>query len=631
MRLFLGGWPALAVTTSLALAAVLPGADTAPLRAATPLTVEVTNAGDSVAPGASTCPDPTKCTLRRAIELVNADVSSVPYVITFKPSVFLIATPPTISVAATPLPPVTRGQVTIDGSQAGVRIDGSLLTGTVDGLVMTGDQAIVRGLAIHNFSGACLAMRGASPTVGGDALLRQGNTAGNCGIGLAVAGAGATVTGNTIGFAASGPDAMQVTTGILITVGNAAIGSTVTNPGLVNVVANATGAAIQVGDGAGPAFTGVVIARNTIGRNPGNGDPAPVGVGVDIRQRSNGTLVTANTIASAATGIRVAPDLSGLSTTGNRFQANRFEGIGGLAIDLKGDGLRNPNDDGDADAGPNAMLNHPTITRAVQSRIAGSAGSTCAGCQVQLYLANHEPGGVNDYGASPLSGGMALTDAAGDFAFDNPPVTPGQWVIGLVTDANGNTSEFGPSVRLGAGVVQCGNAALRPGWNHSGFFGPETATLGMVFPAEAGSPSKVSAIYHLEDGLGGYTQWLAGTSAGRTLDGLQTGEAYWFLAAEGVTISGGFALNVPLPVQLKAGWNDFVYIGATADVRDALGSIAGKYRDVYRWVNDGSGERWSYFGTADTPDWARDFTSLEACGAYAVYLTEDATLTPLQP
>ena len=31
-----------------------------------------------------------------------------------------------------------------------------------------------------------------------------------------------------------------------------------------------------------------------------------------------------------------------------------------------------------------------------------------------------------------------------------------------------------------------------------------------------------------------------------------------------------------MPVQLKAGWNDFVYIGATADVRDALSSIAGK-------------------------------------------------------
>ncbi|MGH2608501.1 MAG: hypothetical protein ACRDHF_05370, partial [Tepidiformaceae bacterium] len=91
-----------------------------------------------------------------------------------------------------------------------------------------------------------------------------------------------------------------------------------------------------------------------------------------------------------------------------------------------------------------------------------------------------------------------------------------------------------------------------------------------------------------------------------------------------------FSLTVPLPVALKAGWNEFVYIGASADVRDALASIAGKYTSVYRWSNAAGSSRWSS-NHAAIPDWAQGFTNLDACGAYSIFVTEDVTLTPLQP
>ena len=59
----------------------------------------------------------------------------------------------------------------------------------------------------------------------------------------------------------------------------------------------------------------------------------------------------ANAISHATTGIRVAADEDGLGVVNNRLVANRFETITGLAIDLNGDGVVNPNDANDADTG----------------------------------------------------------------------------------------------------------------------------------------------------------------------------------------------------------------------------------------------------------------------------------------
>ncbi len=596
-------------------------------RADSGLTVEVTNTGDSVAAEASVCPDATKCTLRRAIERVNADASGAPYTIRFNPTVFSAVAPATITVLGTPLPAITRSLVAVDASNAGVRIDGGNASGLVNGLVILGGHSTVFGLSVHHFLGTCISSKGDSTLIGGDSALHRGNRVGGCPTGIATSGPSAVIGGNRIGFLANGDGAANVAVGVLVTGANSVIGNDSGTAGLANVIGNA-GVAVAVGDGTGAAFTGTNIARNIIGQDSAGG-VATVETGVDLRQPSSGATVRENAIFNATrAGVRVAPDLVGVAVSGNRFVANRFQNIGTLAIDLAGDGIIDP--PGGLPPGPNHWRGYPTITRATQARITGNAPG-CGGCSIELYLAAHVPGGASDNGTTPVLAALATTDGLGNFAFDSAPVTPGQWVTALVTDAQGNTSEFGPSGRVGAGVVQCGNVELRVGWNHAGFFGLGPTTLGSDFPADPANPGHVSAIYRLMDGTDTFTHWFSETSIGRTLDSLDPGEAYWFLSEEPVSLAQGFGLTVPLPVLLKAGWNDFVYIGATADVRDALGSISGKYGELYRFVNGGSGGRWTTFGKVDTPAWARDFSNMEACGTYEIFVTQDVTLVPLQP
>lgn len=588
--------------------------------AVTPLhaagTVEVTSAGDEGAAAGAVCPHASLCTLRRAIEVANEDAGTEPFSITFA----LPDSPAEILVGNAPLPNVTRDNLTIDGEGAGVvlRNGASSLTAVNNGLTVTADGFTLRNVGISGFGGACIAVIGADATIG---AAGAGNTLGGCGSGIAVGGAGAVIRGNVIGFARDG-SADPVDTGIVL----AAAGGQAGGPSLVegagNTIGNAT-TGIFVGSGGSEAFSGITIERNVFGRSA-EGATAPVTHAIVLSQPSNGTAVLSNTIANAGDGIIVAANVEGVAVVRNRFAGNIFDGIAGRAIDLNGDGLSNPNDDGDVDGGPNGLLNHPTINRATQTRV---TGSSCGGCQVQIYVAAHEPGSAHDYGLAPLTAGLVTADGSGQFALDNPAVSPGDWLIALATDGDGNTSEFGPSARVGAGSVLCGNVQLHAGWNHVGYFGSEPVSLLSSFtPVSSGV---VTAIYRYVDGTGSFERWFSSTTVGRTLSSVEPGESYWIYAEASATLPGGFSLSFPLPVQLKAGWNDFVYLGATADAADALGSLGTDVQNLYRY--DSAAGRWLRYGSAEVPAWARDFENVEACGVYQVHLEQAATLLPLQP
>ncbi len=616
--------PALLTLLAFTVAVGLRWGENARVIAATPVAIEVT----STAAGAGVCPHPVDCTLRTAITAANADSSGNPVTITFAAGVFPAASPAVISISSTPLPALTRPNTTIDASAAGVYLRGvnQSLSITPDGLVLAGDGDALRGLVIQGFSGACVVVQGANVSVGGDSTAGQGNILGSCGTGVLVTGVAATITGNHAGFTPTQDNPAPVTTGVQVNAGGAVIGGDA-GGGLANVIGNAA-TGIRVGGSGGGGFTGPRIVRNVIGRDPQN-HPAPVTTSVDLRQPSSGSLVTANDLAYATTGISIAADASGISVTGNWLDGNLFHAIAGLAIDLDANGIANPIRAADGH-GANRDRNHPVISRAVQARIAGSAGSDCAGCAVQLYLAEHRPGSTDDYGSVPVSGGTVTADSSGAFVFDNPAVTPGQWVTALVTDAGSNTSEFGPSTRVGSGLAQCGNVQLAPGWNQAGYFGSDPVVLGDDFPIDPAS-GKISAIYHYDEASGQFFHWFANSPAFQTLSTLQPGEAYWFLADSSITLSGGFSLSVPVPVQLKTGWNEIVYIGASADVRDALSSVAGAYRYVYHWNNDGTASGWQSFGDGSEPSWADDFSDLQTCATYEILATADGVLTPLQP
>jgi hypothetical protein len=449
----------------------------------------------------------------------------------------------------------------------------------------------------------------------------NGNTLGGCPTAIGVSGADAVIRANVIGFTMDGA-AAAVQTGVVVGGSGSQVGGPASLPGAGNLVGFAD-TAIFVGSGSAGPIVNVSIEHNSIGLRP-SGEPAPVINGVVLAQPSNGTVVASNTFSNASVGITVLPDAGEVSSVGNTFRGNIFSAISNISVDLGFDGVTNANDPSDADQGPNGMLNHPVISRATQARL---NGTSCALCEIQIYSAFHEPGGTHDYGLAPLATGTVFADSAGAFSLDNPPVAPGDWLIALATDPGGNSSEFGPSARVGAGSVLCENIQLQPGWNHVGYFGSDPVPLISTFsPVPSGA---VTAIYRFVDGTDTFERWFSTTTVGRTLTSVEPGESYWFYASSAATLPGGFSLSFPVPVELKPGWNDLVYLGASETVPDSLESLHGDFSDLYHF-DSGTGQ-WLRFGGLTVPSWAQQFDRLEACSVYQIRVPTSETLVPLQP
>ena len=585
-----------------ALVSVTPGER--PARAAG--SVVVTSTGD--AGGDGLCPHESNCTLRAAIQAANADESGGAFSITFDPAVFDPDDPETIEIGLAPLPALSRPGSILDGSGAGVRIRNNdpSLSGSNGGLHIAAAGVTVVGLDVAGFPAACILVAGPQAVVGGSQDLGLGNRLAACGTGIAIYAPGATILGNELRALAAGDAEGGFTLAIEVAASNASIGPAVNNPDLGNVIGDA-GVGISVVGNEGAPVAGTAIRYNWIGRTPG-GVAVPVGTAVELRPWSSNTSVRQNVVANAVSGIAVSPPGGAPPPAGNGFFANTFAAIGGAAISV-----------------PAGVAPGPaTITRATQSRIEGLA---CPNCSVQVYTALHLPGGVDDYGTTPLAGGTVTTDAEGTFALDNPATSAGEWVTTLVTDPAGTTGAFGPSARVGAGAVQCGSSQLRPGWNHVAYFGPQVVFLGETFAADPAG--RITAIYRMVDGTMNYQRWFRSREATPTLALVQPGESYWMFATDAVTLAGGFSVSFPIPVELAAGWNDFVYVGAAADVADALAPIQGKYRDLHSF--DAESGRFLRYGDSSIPSWAREFTLMTPCTTYQVFMFEAATLTPLQP
>jgi CSLREA domain-containing protein len=585
--------------------------------------VLVTSTADDL--GDATCPDDSRCTLRQAIETVNVSLlmPGDNFAIRFDPDVFPPDEPATIELE-TPLPGLTRAVTQVLGTGAGVIIDGSNIPESgaeVTGLYLNANNVKVRGIAVRNFEDFCVRVSGEDTDVGGLRSLEQGLQVDGCSVGILVSGPGAIVSANEVGLANIEPK-FPIAAGIA-TSGPATIGGN--DADRTNYVANAE-RAIAVGSTV-PSTIG--IRNNVIGEGP-TGIRGAVEFGVTIEPPTVGVDVSDNDFAGTTVGISVRQQGEAPSdSTGNTFRGNEFVDIGSMAIDLGEDGVRNPNDPGDADTGPNNYQNHPVFERVVQAEVAGSVPGPCAGCLVELYFAEHRPAD-EDVPTNPVPAGIAVTNAAGEFVFANPQVSPGDWLMATATDADGNTSEFGPSARVGTGILQCGNVSLRPGWNSAGYFG-SVVSLSDVFPPASTPPGPVVSIHRLTDGTRDYRSWFRGASQLSTLTSLAPGEAYWYWAEAGSTVPGSFTLGVPVPIELSEGWNHFVYIGAAEDIEVAFETIEGSFDAVYRYDNSGGTGDWSIHAAGDVPDWVQGFNDVEPCTAYYILMNEDATLHPPQP
>jgi hypothetical protein len=316
-------------------------------------------------------------TLRRALIMATPED-----VITFDPQIFPPENPATI-YPLTPLPPLQRGDLTINASNAGVIIDGS--KGQDEnyfaGLTIQSANNIIAGLQIIN--------------------CRVYNTdpehEGPAGAGILIQGFNAT--GNIIG-------------------GDRAVGSGPVGQGNL-LSANVWGLDIQAG-ASGNIVSGNLIGTDSSGANRhqrGGNDS-----GMIIENSSNNIIGPDNIIAfnsfaamyiGAAPHIPINVEAQFNTVTGNSIFNN------GSGIELLPDG--------------NKGIVSPRITyfNLAQGIV---RGSTCPGCIVEIFSDRGNQG--RDFE------GRVQADENGSFNFEAGKSLTGPNITATATDADGNTSAF---------------------------------------------------------------------------------------------------------------------------------------------------------------------------------------------
>lgn len=196
--------------------------------------------------------------------------------------------------------------------------------------------------------------------------------------------------------------------------------------------------------------TGAIAIPNRIGVQIAPFDaslPAPLGNRIGGLGVGEGNVIAGNEEG----GVVVALTAAGNSIRGNEIRDNHAPSApGGLAIDLGADGAT-LNDHGDVDAGPNDLMNFPSVTSAVGSSqgtvVLGRLDSPAAAtAQLDLYSNPVPPAGEVAEAQTHL--GTATPDADGTFELVLPTDVTGLVLTATATDAAGNTSEVSPGVTV---------------------------------------------------------------------------------------------------------------------------------------------------------------------------------------
>jgi hypothetical protein len=372
---------------------------------------------------------------------------------------------------------INAGGTQITGTAASVYVAGVAVEN--GGIIVSGNSSLVQDCLVGtNADGTVSTAYGANYgiTIGagtGISIVHNYVKVNNSGIRSDAAGANALVQYNEVDSLTGAPGGGQTNTfdGILII--NSAANITIR----YNLAKNQRGGGLEFGFGAG-SVTGTVT-ENTITSNGYNsaGSPSTEPINVAFYSLAAGTSITfSNNVVSASGGPGVVVE----TATGIVITQNRIFGNGapsGLGIDLDPRGvdpnLYTPaqgvslNDAGDADAGPNNLLNFPVIQSAfVNGGSLTVTGWARAGSLIEFFLAAADPTGFGEgatyaftategsgsdadatsstYGPGAVNGVVQGTDTTNRFSFTLPTpsgVTPG---VGLTATARlgGNTSEF---------------------------------------------------------------------------------------------------------------------------------------------------------------------------------------------
>lgn len=155
---------------------------------------------------------------------------------------------------------------------------------------------------------------------------------------------------------------------------------------------------------------------------------------------SGNRIVDSRMEDNAGDGVRV---LSGRANAviGTTFARNGRLGLNLVAAGDPESGVT-ADDPGDADAGPNDLLNAPVLTlvTAENGRVSGTVEGACTGCTVQVFsTASCDPSGRGE-GETLLA---TVGVESGAFAVSLPAALDlGTPITALLTDGDGNTSEF---------------------------------------------------------------------------------------------------------------------------------------------------------------------------------------------
>jgi len=290
--------------------------------------------------------------------------------------------------------------------------------GDASGLFLSSSGNVVRRLVINRFRFAGVTIHGSSAV----ANVVEGNFIGTDATGTAPEG------NIQFGMFVAGEASNNVITGNLIS-GNQNI---------------PFGAGVYIH---GEGTLGNQVLGNLIGTDITGTLPIPNGEeGVEVATAQSSAVIAGNIIAFNLQ--------QGIVVFGNAtISRNSIFSNGGLGIDLGAPQGVNTNDPGDADAGPNALMNFPVLSSAHAAPgrlvVKGTIDTPNPGTVTIEFFANPVPTPGSDpsgHGEGAVFLGTVRPNPQGTFTVALPPVAAGTFITATATDANGNTSEFAENI-----------------------------------------------------------------------------------------------------------------------------------------------------------------------------------------
>lgn len=221
-----------------------------------------------------------------------------------------------------------------------------------------------------NFVGITLRSSEPGNLIGGYTPADRNVISGNLGAGLSITGSNAVaVAGNFIGTDASGSQAVpNLGNGIDMAGGpGSTVGGAISGSG--NLVSGNLGNGIAISTSDGRAIN---VKGNRIGTAADGESPLPntlngVYLSQDARDVTIGGEFDPQEENVIAYNGKAGVSLAASAGAQNYIDPNKMHSNAGLGADLLDDGLVLPNDDGDADSGPNNLMNYPEMTSIVLS------------------------------------------------------------------------------------------------------------------------------------------------------------------------------------------------------------------------------------------------------------------------